>query len=190
MGRWWLGLLALVAGACAPTYLGSVPYHPYDLDDFPVFTSPAGAPLYGQRRYLEQRGTAVARGAGGRLGFFITLEFGLPARPTPPFPDPVFSCRFASADERPAAEVRLVPLELPPGFAVYLEKARYRLRCGPFERLEGGLEVLRYTTWLEVLYRFEMPLVAPGTYRLAWQLWEGNQLLAEEDRRFTLTQSP
>ncbi|WP_156941927.1 hypothetical protein [Meiothermus cerbereus] len=47
--------------------------------------------------------------------------------------------------------------------------------------------MLRYTTWLEVLYRFELPPVALGSYPLRWQLWQGERLIAEEDRRFTLT---
>ena len=61
------------------------------------------------------------------------------------------------------------------------------MSCGRLERDTRGFEVLRYTTWLEVLYRFELPPVAPGTYPLRWQLWQGERLIAEEDRRFTLT---
>ncbi len=189
MHKWLLGLLALVAGACTPAYLGSAPHHPYDLDDFPVFSSPAGAPLYGQRRYEERRWTAVARGSTGWFGFFISLEFGLPSRPKPPFPNPVDTCRFGSLHERPA-EVGLELLQAPPGFGVSIEKATYRLQCGRMVRDERGVEVLRYTTWLEVLYRFEMPPVAPGTYSLRWQLKEEDRLLAVENRLFTLTQAP
>ncbi|MCS7069626.1 MAG: hypothetical protein NZN28_13490, partial [Meiothermus sp.] len=155
-------------------------------EDFPVFTSPAGVALFGRQRYEERRWTAFARGPGAWFGFSITLEFGLPARPPAPFPDPLESCRFASQAEKPA-ELRLVLLEAPPGFGVGLEQARYRLACGRLERDSRGLEVLRYTTWLEVLYRFEMPPVPPGTYSIRWQLWEGDRLIAEEDRRFTLT---
>jgi hypothetical protein len=187
MRRGLLAFLVLWLVACAPTYLGSVPYYPYDLDDFPVFTSPAGLPLFGRQRYEERRWTAIARGPSGTFGFFITLEFGVPHRPTPPFPDPVEICRFARSDERPASAVRVVLLEVPPGFGVRLEKASYNLSCGRLERDTRGFEVLRYTTWLEVLYRFELPPVAPGTYPLRWQLWQGERLIAEEDRRFTLT---
>jgi len=182
-----LVFLAIWLAACAPNYLGSVPYYPYNLDDFPVFVSPAGQPLFGQRRYEERHWRAIARGVTRSFVFSITLEFGRPIRPSPPFPDPVDSCRAGREHQRPAPTVRAVLLEAPPGFGVELEKASYRLSCGRFERDARGLEVLRYTTWLEVLYRFELPPVAPGTYRLRWQLWEGEQLIAEEDRRFTLT---
>ncbi len=61
------------------------------------------------------------------------------------------------------------------------------MSCGRLERDTRGFEVLRYTTWLEVLYRFELPPVALGSYPLRWQLWQGERLIAEEDRRFTLT---
>lgn len=182
-----LVLLMLWLVACAPTYLGSVPYYPYDLDEFPIFTSPAGQPLFGRQRYEERRWTALARGSTGSLGFIITLEFGLPNWPTSPFPDPVDICRFSGGDERPASAVRVVLLEAPPGFGAGPEKATYRLSCGRLELDPRGFELLRYTTWLEVLYRFEIPPVAPGTYGLRWQLWEGERLIAEENRRFTLT---
>lgn len=183
-----LGWLVLLLGlaACAPAHLGSAPYHPYNLDDFPIFTSPSGQPLYARQRYEERRWTAVARGPAGTFGFFITLEIALPFWPSPPFPDPVGSCRGRGGDEKPA-DVHIVLLVAPPGFGVGLEQARYRLSCGRLERDTRGFEVLRYTTWLEVLYRFELPPVAPGTYPLRWQLWQGERLIAEEDRRFTLT---
>lgn len=174
--------------ACTPVYLGSVPYYPYNLDDFPVFTSPAGLPLFGRQRYEERRWTALVRGSTGSLGLIITLEFGQPTRPISPFPNPVDRCRFGGEDERPASAVRLVLLEAPPGFGVGLEKASYKLSCGRLERDPRGFELLRYTTWLEVLYRFEIPPVDPGVYMLRWQLWEGERLVAEEDRRFTLMQ--
>lgn len=177
--------LGLWLAACAPTTLGSVPYYPYNLADFPIFTSPAGQPLYGLKRYEERRWTAVARGPSG-FGFFITLEVGLSSRTSPPFANPVERCRFASSDEKPA-DVRIVLLEALPGFGVDLEEALHKLQCGRFERGQQGFEVLRYTTWLEVVYRFKLPPVAPGTYALRWQLWEGERLIAEEDRRFTLT---
>ncbi|WP_243455007.1 hypothetical protein [Meiothermus sp. CFH 77666] len=186
MRRGLLAFLMVWLAACVPTYLGSVPYYPYSLEDFPVFTSPAGAPLFGRQRYEERRWTAIARGPAWTFGFFITLEFGLPSRPTSPFPNPVESCRFASEDEKPA-DVRVVLLEAPPGFGVGLERASHKLWCGRRERDARGFEVLHYTTWLEVVYRFEMPPVSPGTYPLRWQLWEGDRLIAEEDRRFTLT---
>lgn|GEM_PF-1939919 len=178
--------LLLGLAACAPTPLGSVPYYPYSLDDFPVFTAPSGQPIYGQKRYEERRWTASAPGPGTRFSFSITLELGLPPRSTPPFPDPVGSCRGRGTDEKPA-DAYVVLLAAPPGFGVALEKASYKLNCGRFERDTRGFEVLRYSTWLEVLYRFELPPVAPGTYPLRWQLWDGPRLIAEEDRRFVLT---
>ncbi|WP_299429384.1 hypothetical protein [uncultured Meiothermus sp.] len=201
MRRGFVAVLAIWLAACAPTYLGSTPQHPYSLEDFPVFTSPAGAPLYGRQRYEERRWTDIARGPSWSLGFSITLEFGFPPRPPVPFPDPVERCRWATQHEQPAPLVRLVLLEAPPGFGVGLEQASYRLHCGRLEQDSRGFEVLRYTTWLQVLYRFDLPAVPPqgvrvahtryasnlGTYRLRWQLWEGDRLLAEEDRRFTLT---
>jgi hypothetical protein len=98
----------------------------------------------------------------------------------------VGSCRGRGTDEKPA-DAYVVLLAAPPGFGVALEKASYKLNCGRFERDARGFEVLRYSTWLEVLYRFELPPVAPGTYPLRWQLWQGERLIAEEDRRFTLT---
>ncbi|RDI96378.1 hypothetical protein DV704_00710 [Meiothermus sp. QL-1] len=179
-----LGVLLALA-ACAPTPLGSAPYYPYDLDDFPVFASPAGVPLYGKRRYEERHWTAVGRQGVGGVSFYLSLELG--SFPRPPFPDPIGSCRLAQQDERPASEVRLVLLQAPPGFGVSLERAAYRLQCGRFERDAWGRERLRYRTWLEVLYRFEIPQADPGVYTLRWQLWQGQALLVEEDRRFTLT---
>ncbi len=184
--RYMLALFMLWLAACTPTYLGSVPYYPYNLNDFPIFTSPTGQPLYGLRRYEERRWSAVTHRPPGVFDFSITLELGGRLWPRPPFPDPVETCRFGRGDERPAA-IRLVLLEAPPGFDVGVQEASYKLSCGRLERDPEGFEVLRYATWLEVLYRFEIPPVAPGTYGLRWQLWEGERMLAEEDRRFTLT---
>lgn len=184
--RFTLALFVLWLAACAPTHLGSVPYYPYNLDDFPIFTSPAGQPLYGWRRYEERRWTAVAHRPPGAFDFSIILELGHPRWPRPPFSNPVDACRFARGEAQPAS-IRVVLLEAPPGFGVGLQEANYKLSCGRLERDPEGFEVLRYATWLEVLYRFEIPPVAPGTYGLRWQLWEGERLVAEEDRRFTLT---
>ncbi len=182
-----MAFLAIWLAACAPAYLGSTPQNPYSLQDFPVFSSPAGAPLYGRQRYEERRWRAVALGPSRSFGFSITLELGFPPRPPVPFPDAVERCRWAAQHEQPAPLVRLVLIEAPPGFGVALKEASYRLRCEGLEQDSRGFEVLRYTTWLQVLYRFELPAVPPGTYRLRWQLWDGERLLAEEDRRFTLT---
>lgn len=187
MRRGFLALLVIWLAACAPTHLGSVPHNPYSLEDFPTFTSPAGAPLFGWQRYEERRWKAIARGPSWSFGFSITLEFGLPPRAFSPFPDPVERCQLGTQHERAAPQVRLVLLEAPPGFGVSLERASYKLHCGRFERDARGFEVLHYTTWLEVLYRFELPAVPPGTYQVRWQLWEGERLLAQENRRFTLT---
>lgn len=85
--RYILALFALWLAACTPTYLGSVPYYPYNLDDFPVFTSPAGQPLYGLRRYEERRWTAVARRPVGVFDFSITLNWG-PVVAQASFPQP------------------------------------------------------------------------------------------------------
>ncbi|MCS7058700.1 MAG: hypothetical protein NZ849_10365 [Meiothermus sp.] len=178
-------LLVLLLAACAPTPLGSAPYYPYDLDEFPVFTSPAGAPLYGLRRYEERRWRTHASAL--TFGVYFSLELGFPERIAPPFPDALVRCRQGSQHERPAPEVRLEVLSAPPGFGVSLERAVYKLQCGPFERDARGLESFRYRTWLELLYRFEPPAV-PGTYALRWLVLEGTRVVAEEERRFTLSE--
>ncbi|MDX2006880.1 MAG: hypothetical protein SFU83_16530 [Meiothermus sp.] len=195
MRNLWLALLAAVGllGGCAPVVLGENPARPYSLEDFPTFTSPVGQNLFGKREYSRQRWEAVSRPRSG-----LTVEFSLSiligAMPQQAFDiagvfgNPIDACAARSSTRRDALGRFSVALgEAPAGWGVGIERAEYVLDCGERVQQADGTVVQRFTTALELLYRFTVPpSLGPGTYPVRWQVLEGSRAIVTEDRRFVL----
>lgn len=195
--RFWLVSLVLMAmlSGCMPVVLGDTPNRPYNLDDFPTFTSPVGQNLFGERQYNRQRWEATSQPrAGITVEFSITFQVGgLPQQQAFDiqgiFGNPFDACSAQSTTRRNALGRLSVALnEAPAGWGVGLESAEYVLECSERIQQPDGARIQRFTTSLELLYRFTIPpTLGAGTYPVRWQVLDGSRVLASEDRRFVLS---
>ena len=195
MKRVWLVSLVLVGllTGCVPVVLGSTPSNPYNLDDFPTFTSPVGQNLFGSKRYGTQRWEASSRPRNGIfVEFSISIQIGGAVQPNLDvralFGHPFDACAAQRTTRRNAlGGMSVVLLEAPVGWGVGLEGANYVLECGELTQQPDGTRIQRLTTSLELLFRFTVPpTLGAGTYPVRWQVLDGGRLVANEERRFVL----
>lgn len=189
-----LVLIGLSTG-CMPVVLGDLPSRPYSLDEYPTFTSPVGQNLFGERRYNVQRWEATSQSrTGSTVGFSITFQVGgLPQQQAfdiqGVFGNLFVACAAQSTTRSNAlGKLTVVLTQAPVGWGVGLESAEYVLECSELIQQPDGTRIQRFTTSLDLLYRFTVsPSLGAGTYPVRWQVVEGSRVLANEDRRFVLS---